>query len=656
MENVRSKSPPSHRSARAFPARRKSQPGGVSNVVLQCHHFKNKHLLFVSSKVRFARCSYLFFASCFPLYNAAAGSSYLRRGAELHANTGTSGGMNSSYTQEEQREENGSAKIIAAQPPVIAPPPEVESSTALLDDAATRTKEQAYLRRTTEARMIKATSTSTTAKENRKRHDRRRSFLQQTAKQKREKKETCSGNNAVYYGGDGRSTTTSGQLSASAVGGGSSTSNSGRGAAEFSMSGRGNNASPPANRGSSSSSSFGSGGTSVTGMMTSGANYIDGRASPDAQQGGRVGVQQQSTILPLQDEELSYRPPGCDQTKKNKRVPNQNNIKGVFLHLADWGFSVDHRHPGSAQCQMDIGRLALQYLQENDLLPYLKFVVSTGDNVYDGVRQSSGRTLQSVWKDRYPAELTCVPWYAVLGNHDYGHWNYATCYPYASSDNCGQVNGSEEYVLSEKSCTKSGTSNGAPVPDCWALPRPNYRVTAWEEELGIRILATDGSHRWRERYPFESGKFYDRERHLGKLLDEGIDLIRNEDVDAARNPNLQTLLVLNHWTYNNPDEGIAKEVYADPLRSLQDQNESLNIVYLHGHYHDTEDPRSITSFADGGPIKHYGAGGSGGYCNDECQNGKVGVIFGLVKTDNTIEFVRVPDVGTRVDSCNGKQG
>jgi hypothetical protein len=61
------------------------------------------------------------------------------------------------------------------------------------------------------------------------------------------------------------------------------------------------------------------------------------------------------------------------------------------------------------------------------------FVISTGDNFYShGLKGPDDPYFKQTFSDMYSAPSLQVPWYAVLGNHDYGEANAALLWACAS--------------------------------------------------------------------------------------------------------------------------------------------------------------------------------------------------------------------------------
>eukprot|EP00392_Amoebophrya_sp_AT5.2_P015333 g15535.t1 len=255
----------------------------------------------------------------------------------------------------------------------------------------------------------------------------------------------------------------------------------------------------------------------------------------------------------------------------------------------------------------------------------LRFVLAGGDNFYSGCPQGK---MEQVWIARYDISLTCVPWYAILGNHDFDFAPYT-----AAATVFSQTNGSVEFVKTKRECTAPSH-----VPACWAMPAANFVVRAWEESLGVTIVGTDANNSWMSGYPFSDAKFRDR-AGLGRLAAEGHALLHQALIVEESAPNV---LVLNHYPYDTGGYGATLNAVAAKGKS---------VYYFAGHTHNTDDP-AAKGFNTPGGVKALIAGAAGGYCGDDCQFGKAAVVFGMVKIDGTLQFERVPGVGTPIPSCH----
>ncbi|CAE8610671.1 unnamed protein product [Polarella glacialis] len=90
-----------------------------------------------------------------------------------------------------------------------------------------------------------------------------------------------------------------------------------------------------------------------------------------------------------------------------------------FLTIGDWGGAAleypDHPY---AQNVKDVSAQMGKTATEKDA----KFVVNTGDNFYwCGIRDTSDFQVATDWLEPFKATSLQVPWYSILGNHEYGY-------------------------------------------------------------------------------------------------------------------------------------------------------------------------------------------------------------------------------------------
>jgi acid phosphatase len=82
----------------------------------------------------------------------------------------------------------------------------------------------------------------------------------------------------------------------------------------------------------------------------------------------------------------------------------------AFLATGDWGMDGDH-------FQRQVGHTMGPWAARIDS----QFVVAVGDNFYDaGVQSIADPHWKNSFEDIYAAPSLQTPWYAILGNHDYG--------------------------------------------------------------------------------------------------------------------------------------------------------------------------------------------------------------------------------------------
>jgi len=92
---------------------------------------------------------------------------------------------------------------------------------------------------------------------------------------------------------------------------------------------------------------------------------------------------------------------------RSQEKPGEGTVS--FIVIGDWG------HDGGTK-QMRVAAQMDVFAEEHNV----QFIISAGDNLYnDGVESIHDELWRTSFEDVYTAESLFVPWYAVLGNHDY---------------------------------------------------------------------------------------------------------------------------------------------------------------------------------------------------------------------------------------------
>ena len=90
-------------------------------------------------------------------------------------------------------------------------------------------------------------------------------------------------------------------------------------------------------------------------------------------------------------------------------VPRSSQTDLTFLIFGDWGRGGQF-HQSDVAAQMGLAAAAR----------HCRFIVSVGDNFYDkGVQSDTDPQWKSSFESVYTAGSLRVPWYVILGNHDY---------------------------------------------------------------------------------------------------------------------------------------------------------------------------------------------------------------------------------------------
>lgn len=274
--------------------------------------------------------------------------------------------------------------------------------------------------------------------------------------------------------------------------------------------------------------------------------------------------------------------------------------KGSFLVIGDWGFDYAcHGNVPQVQCQQVIADRMLEKFKE---LGDVKFIINVGDSFYPhGVASRSDPQWRSKWREVYHEQLRSVPWYSVMGNHDYQHD------PCACSTNiadCAQVN------------ADAGDLDHFYMPALsWFKEHP---------ELDLEVVAMDTNHFMLgymqnlgyEQHHFEDCQYSPCEQQCKTIAktraEEALELFRERaSKSAAKN-----LLVFSHY----PTDYFTSR--PEFLQGLGDASKH-DILYFGGHRHNIDQ----TSTASIAPNVNWLVGGGGGWsCDGQNQGFLVGEI------------------------------
>jgi acid phosphatase len=98
---------------------------------------------------------------------------------------------------------------------------------------------------------------------------------------------------------------------------------------------------------------------------------------------------------------------GQNPTPAPAASPQAASVPLRFLVVGDWGGKAEQRTVAAAMAAEAAERP-------------VRFVISTGDNFYSrGVVSVDDPQWKTTWEDAYAAPSLRVPWYVVLGNHDW---------------------------------------------------------------------------------------------------------------------------------------------------------------------------------------------------------------------------------------------
>lgn len=92
-----------------------------------------------------------------------------------------------------------------------------------------------------------------------------------------------------------------------------------------------------------------------------------------------------------------------------------------FITLGDWGGALPGEYQPSKPYAKNVKDVAAQMATTAESSG-AKFIVNTGDSFYwCGIENTSDYQVQEDWIKPYSATSLQIPWYGVLGNHEYGY-------------------------------------------------------------------------------------------------------------------------------------------------------------------------------------------------------------------------------------------
>lgn len=176
-----------------------------------------------------------------------------------------------------------------------------------------------------------------------------------------------------------------------------------------------------------------------------------------------------------------------------------------YIVIGDWG-GCSSGDPGMCARQQAVARLADQYIQQRkqqNPQSTLLFVLSAGDNFY---WMGANADTLATWQNVYSAELRSVPWFSVMGNHDYGNNDPTSVCPSQSprftctrGDTSPACGGQRPYSTEPQGYDSNQLDVGK--GGLGGLARSNYHMPDYTyyysiPALNFEVLALDGSADW----------------------------------------------------------------------------------------------------------------------------------------------------------------
>lgn len=227
----------------------------------------------------------------------------------------------------------------------------------------------------------------------------------------------------------------------------------------------------------------------------------------------------------------------------------------VFFVVGDWGRQGTVNQTGVAKLMADVGRSKVP-----------QFVISTGDNFYpNGLNSTDDKLFDLSFKSIYSGKALQVPWYAVLGNHDYGDGYLGYCENDESKTACDR---SPKHQL--------GQALAARDPR-WYCQR---RYTKRFGNGLVDIFFIDTSPMVLEYHSMEWGKY------PGGITEQSWEAqLRELETDIQSSKALWKLVVGHHPPRTNGDHGNNPDLmqHLEPILKAGKVN-----AYFSGHDHNLE--------------------------------------------------------------------
>jgi tartrate-resistant acid phosphatase type 5 len=209
-----------------------------------------------------------------------------------------------------------------------------------------------------------------------------------------------------------------------------------------------------------------------------------------------------------------------------------------FLVVGDWGRNGRHH-------QRDVAAQMAQVARQRRC----RFVISVGDNFYeDGVQSADDPQWRASFEDVYAAPELQVPWYSLLGNHDYR----------------GRPDAQLAYAKRQRR---------------WRMPARYYTaVEPLTAGQAVRFFFLDTS-------PFVTAYRQDR-KMAGEIGAQDVEAqLRWLDQSLGRSGEAWRIVVGHHPVYSGGEHGTTPELVERLLPVLRKHQIQL---YLSGHDHDLQ--------------------------------------------------------------------
>jgi hypothetical protein len=276
----------------------------------------------------------------------------------------------------------------------------------------------------------------------------------------------------------------------------------------------------------------------------------------------------------------------------------------------------------------------------------LLFVLAGGDNFYwNGA--STGR-FTSTWRQVYGEELAGVPWFAVMGNHDYGNDDPGTACPDvnprftcdSSNANTAACGGAKPYSTKTQGYNSNaldankGGVDGALranwiAPDFmfwYSIPALDFEIVAMDWNAyqmnalgGNGFCSTCGAGKLKD----VCGSQQKLESAMWAKKDASTEIINNRSATAAS----KNVAILSHYPAYFQNNINLRHTYVENMPA--DKQDSTKVFNFYGHTH----LEQCEGRSDSGECLDFLTGGSGGCCGTgDTPAGFVAIAWDSTKT------------------------
>lgn len=305
-----------------------------------------------------------------------------------------------------------------------------------------------------------------------------------------------------------------------------------------------------------------------------------------------------------------------------------------FMVIGDWGGAA----VGHYDNQKAVADMMKQYYDYNAKLgKTLLFILTCGDNFY--FHGQTGNLWNKSWYDVYDKVFTSVPWFAVMGNHDWGNDDsYCLC-PEASKY-AVKING-QPYDCNQLNNDKGGKRRPSYAPDnIYHFPDFCYHYSINELDFELIAVSADyidspngigGSGVTKGKGAYVTNKNceaagIDLTSKLKTIYEAGVNLL----AERGRVSQNKNIIITNHYP---SDKFHKKHVpnhveLPDYFKQASKMGDKQTVIYAGGHYHSVG-----CKEMKGRACVAMMSGGGGGCCSKEPVK-KASGFFGVHFDDN----------------------